>query len=550
MPYADPVTQKKAQQSYYYRRKSERLAAQLRPPAVTAVANYDKVEGNEWVQAWQTWAEAMIVPTGSRDTIGKPFIIHDYQLEFARLYADPNLNVAICSIPRKMAKTATTASFVTYDLLHGPEYWAGAVASINYELTTEVKKAIQALVSVNGELVGRNTWRIDGQEVTIYRSKDKGVVCGTRSLEFLAADKRSGGHGKSLDVVVFDELGRTNEDDREMLTALLAALGIKDGKLVGISPRYDSPLMAEYRQQANDSPYVDYVEYAADIDDDPYDKATWYKANPGLGTIFPFSAMEKAAEIAKQSDANKPFFLAQHLNMPLNPEKITIVQVHEWLGIYNKDKLENEAVYLGVDLGGSASMSCVSAIGSQSGQMQVWGAWPGYRSIEERARADSVGNRYQKMLDIRELRLYSGRLVPVGQFLRDVFKELIENGCTILEIGADRYRDTEMLQMLDDEGWYHIPVNFRPVGGGKDGSFDIRAFQESVLLRRIGCNYSLLMESAIASSKIKVVNGNPSLEKVAANSRIDALSAAVLAVGIWKRNFSDNIQESSFKIWT
>ena len=182
--------------------------------------------------------------------------------------------------------------------------------------------------------------------------------------------------------------------------------------------------------------------------------------------------------------------------------------------------------------------------------MRFWGAWPDYRTIEDRARADNVGTDYQKMLDLGELKLYSGRVVPNGQFLRDVLDDLYADECTVIEIGADRYKDTDVLQMLDDEALFHIGVNFRPVGAGKDGSYDIRAFQHGVLTKKISCKPSKIMERAIASSKIKVENGNPSLEKVAQNSRIDALAAAVLAVGLWRRNFSEDDSEVQFKIWT
>ncbi len=65
------------------------------------------------------------------------------------------------------------------------------------------------------------------------------------------------------------------------------------------------------------------------------------------------------------------------------------------------------------------------------------------------------------------------------------------------------------------------------------GSADIRAFQAEVLEEHVRTHRSLLMDTAIYECNIgHDTNGNPRLGKSRTRGRIDALEAAVLAVGL------------------
>ena len=519
-------------QRAYDRGKSRdkwKARAKAAKESAVPINNATGLQGDEFVTAFVDWAEKLIVPAGSAATVGKRFQIKPYQLEIVRAFANGELTKVIVSIPRKNAKTAIVALLALFCLLRAPEYWNGIVASITLDLTITVYKQMRAIVNTN-----------DIEGLHFFRSKPPKITCGTRELQFVASNKRSGGHSFSCDLVLFDEYGLTNESDRDIVEALLASLAITQGKFIAISPQYDSPLMREDREAANESKQIELIEYAATLDDDPFALETWEKANPALPDILPIEALEKAAERAQLSEANLPYFLSQHLNLPVNPEKQSIVFVHEWQNIYNDEDLEGEEVWLGIDPGGSASMTAAFAVGERSGRCRVWGAWGDYISLLERGRADGVGRRYEKMRERGELRLYSGREVPVGQFLRDVLTDLHEVDCGVRALATDTYRFDEVMQTIETEELHHLPVDERRVGSGKDGSYDVRAFQHCVYTERISCKPSLIMESAIASSKIKVENGNPSLEKVTTNTRIDALSAAILAVGLFRRHYDED----------
>ena len=485
-----------------------------------------------FVERFQKWAERLIIPLGHRDVVGKRFKLQQFQLDFLKeVIADEDIKLGVLSVPRKNAKTMLLSLYLLFCLLFEREYFYALVAAPTAELTQELKRQIEALCTIN---------KIE--HVTVYASPTPGkVTCGTRTLQFLATDRKTTGHSKGADMVVIDELGRFTENNRTVINALRQALAISNGPLYAISPQYDSPFMYEFREVAKVESDHKFVEFKADVDDDPFDEATWYKANPGLGTIKSVEYMRRAARDAQTNEANLPDFLAAELNLPYSPEKQMICAVQEWKNIYAAKPLENEPVFLGIDLGGSASMTAACAIGSNSGRMRFWGAWGDYRSLTERGRADGVGNRYEQMYNLEELRLYQGRLVQVGAFIRDVLGELAEAGCDIIAMGADRYRADELSQVMDEENLWRIPVDFRPVGSGPDGSADIRAFQKNIHTGKISCQPSLLMESALASATLKYTNNNPSLERATSNSRIDIVSAAVIAVGMFERNYNINM---------
>ena len=132
-----------------------------------------------------------------------------------------------------------------------------------------------------------------------------------------------------------------------------------------------------------------------------------------------------------------------------------------------------------------------------------------------------------------ELRTYPGRVTPVAEFMADLAERVDSEN--VVAVAADRFRRAEAIQAMEDAGVFW-PMEWRAMGSGPDGSYDIRAFQKTILERRLFPGESLLLESALADSAIREDgNGNPSLERGRSRGRIDALASAVLAVGLGER---------------
>ena len=178
-------------------------------------------------------------------------------------------------------------------------------------------------------------------------------------------------------------------------------------------------------------------------------------------------------------------------------------------------------------------MTAAASYWPETGRFEVRGAFPAEPNLAARGEADGVGDRYLHMQERGELRVYPGKVTPVGRFLAWVAESL--KGEQVEQAIADRYRQAEAEQAMASAG-VRWEMEWRAVGAGTHGSADIRGFQSEVLDAHLQLAPSLLMSSAIAESKVgRDTNGNERLDKQRSKGRIDAVQAGVLAVAAGRR---------------
>ena len=179
-------------------------------------------------------------------------------------------------------------------------------------------------------------------------------------------------------------------------------------------------------------------------------------------------------------------------------------------------------------------MSALVAYWPQTHRLEAWGGFPSTPGLAERGMADGVGARYQRMADEGEIATYPGRSMSPGLFVRDCLDRLA--GSRIRALGADRYRQADVVDALASGGWRHGEPVWRGTGAHTraDGSYDVRAFQRAVLRRTLAVRKgSVLWASAIRDSEIRTdASGNPAIEKARSRGRIDVLQAGVIALGL------------------
>ena len=475
------------------------------------------------VRALCEWAESKLeVPTGPLQ--GQPFRIDPWQREFLADALGPGVREAGLSVARKNGKTGLVA-LVCLGYLVGPlnrPQWRGLVTSLTGELAKELRHAIE-LTAATGPL-----------PVDVRRSPTPGHVLGLNGsrLDFLAADKATG-HAVGCDLAIIDEAGLMPEQKRDLWNAVLASVSGRDGRLLCISIQGSGPMFSGIRDRRGD-PSVVWHEYAAAAGCALDDPESWHAANPGLASgIKSERYMADAARRALHSPSDQRAFRALDLNAPVDPGKEPICAVTDYQACIVPELPERTGrVYVGIDIGGSASMTALAAFWPASGRFECWGAFPDTPDLAERGLGDGVGNRYLVMRDRGEIRTYPGRDTPARAFLRDCADRL--RGSRIGGAGADRYRKAEVLQVLSDAGlaW---PIVWRGTGASAkaDGSADVRAFQRAVLRRSVAWRESLLLASAIQESDIRFdPAGNPAIDKARKLGRIDALQAAVIAAGL------------------
>ena len=188
---------------------------------------------------------------------------------------------------------------------------------------------------------------------------------------------------------------------------------------------------------------------------------------------------------------------------------------------------------MGVDLGAATSMTAAVAIWPRTGRMEAWGAFPATPPLSERGKGDGQGGLYLEMEKRGELKVYSGRVTPVAPFLYDVAQWL--EGENVIAVACDVFKQNEAI-----DGWERAgvdwPIDWRREGAGRDGAYDVRAFQRLVHHGILRIRENKLLTAAIMDSEVKRDrNNNEYLEKARFNGRIDAMAAAKLAAGLAER---------------
>lgn len=429
---------------------------------------------------------------------------------------------ALLCMARKNAKSAICA-VLALGYLAGPlrtAGWRGAVASLGKDKAGELRSQCEAIALASG-LDGLRFRRVP------YPGK---ITSETGQLEILSAD-RSAGHASSFDLVIADELGLFPARARELMAGLRSSVSAKDGRLLAISVRGDSPLLEEMLARA-ELPETHVALYAGEAGADLFDERAWAAANPGLGVIKSRNYMLDAARRAAATPADQGQFRAYDLNERLNPAHETVVTVDQWQACEADELPAREGrCYVGVDLGGSASMTCAVAYWPASGRMQAWGAFPSMPGLRERGQADGVGAAYETMQAQGQLRTYGGQVTDVAAFLADVFGEI---GGRVAAVGCDRYRRSEMEEAARAAG-LRFPLTWRGTGASRaaDGSHDVRAFQRAVLQRQVHVQRCQLWRMALRYAVLRYdPAGNPALDKSGIRHRIDAVQAGVIAAGL------------------
>ena len=225
-----------------------------------------------------------------------------------------------------------------------------------------------------------------------------------------------------------------------------------------------------------------------------------------------------------------PDFRAFDLNQGLDPTREMILVPSDLKGcIVPESELPERAgpCVVGLDIGESTSGTAATIIWPETGRTEFRFAFGAIPKLKDRQRRD--GAPYVEMERRGELKLYPGRIVPVGPFLEDLIADLA--GERVLMLAADYYKQSEAEDVLD-RAKVRWPREFRRAGRGPQGGRDVRGFQRLVVGCRLKFLESLALASAIRGSRIhRDGNANPALDKSGSRDRIDVLSSAVIAGG-------------------
>lgn len=215
-------------------------------------------------------------------------------------------------------------------------------------------------------------------------------------------------HGINPTVVIFDELhAQPNRDLWDVMT-FGAGAARKEPLWWVITTAGDDPdrhsigwEIHEYARRLIDKEIEDPFWYAkiycADEDDDIFDEAVWYKANPSLGRTFDIDIIRQEALQARNSEGMEKLFRWLRLNQWVSLKALGWLPLPLWdrtVGTWGLDDLIGKYCYLGLDLSSTVDLTAAALLFPPQEGLEDWRAmfeaWIPAEHMKERIRRDKV----------------------------------------------------------------------------------------------------------------------------------------------------------------
>ncbi|MBJ3777873.1 terminase large subunit domain-containing protein [Acuticoccus mangrovi] len=459
---------------------------------------------------------------------GRPLKLAPFQRQFIKGALSNDVNVACLSVGRGNGKTALSAGLALGALLG---VW-------------DDQPRREILVAARTRDQGRVAWQyIEGlarslpdeirARLQFRRSPILSVTLDNEhEIRVLAADGKSA-LGTSPTFVLMDERGHWALDKGDALEhALLTGLGKRNGKalIISTSASDDAHPFSRWLDEPQEGVYVQEHRPAPALPAD--DRESLLIANPGakggIGASLEWLEAQARRAIARGGSTLTSYRLYHRNERVAAENRDCLLTVDEWLQCEAQDVPPRSGpCVIGIDLGGSSSMSAAAYYWPETHRLETLGWFPSKPSLLDRGQRDGVSSRYVEMLDRGELAALGDQTVPVAPWLKVVMQHVA--GESIAAILADRYRQSELGEAMDAVG-IRTPVTWRGFGF-KDGGEDCERFQRAAFDGKVVSLPSLLLRSAFADAIVlRDPANNMKLAKARSNGRIDAASATVLAV--------------------
>jgi phage terminase large subunit-like protein len=255
-------------------------------------------------------------------------------------------------------------------------------------------------------------------------------------------------------------------------------------------------------------------------------------ANPdaryGIGSSQEWLVAQARRAIQGGGSALTTFRLYNRNERVSGETREVLLTVGEWLACEAGElPARSGPCFVGIDLGGSASMFTAALYWPDMGRLEAVGTFPGKPTLADRGAADGVGQRYVEMETRGEWFTLGDQAVPVSPWLVEVMKRAAGENVTALV--ADRYKQAELGEAMQ-KACVTAPVVWRGQGF-RDGGEDAERFRRAAYDGLVPSAPSLLLRSAFADAVcLRDPANNIKLAKARSKGRIDAASATVLAV--------------------
>lgn len=494
-----------------------------------------------------SFVETLRIPEGK--LAGQCVKLPKYQRQFIMGAFGNGIMAAVLSIGRGNGKTALSAGLALAEL-------SGAFnPQPKREILFAARNRDQAKIAFNF-LVGfiEGLPAEEQKHFTIRRGQRLEVettLNGGALARCIAADGKSV-LGGAPTLAILDERAAWTPDKGDALeNAIISGLGKRDGRVLIISTSAPDDANAFSRWIDDPPPGTFVQEHRPAAGLPPDDIESLLVANPGSKEGIGADPAWLLAQ-AKRAIARGGSALASFRNLNRNERVNTetgavLITTDEWLAaeVAVLPPREGDCI-LGVDLGGSRSMSAAAAYWPQTGRLEALGAFPSNPSLADRGQSDGVGRRYVEMQERGEMFTQGDLIVPPGPWLQRIVSHL---DYPITAVVGDRFREAEFREALQAAGM-RVPYIARG-NGFRDGGEDVERFRSALFDGRVKVVPSLLLRSAFSEAVVVIDDsGNEKLTKKRSLGRIDAASATVVAVAEGQRRMAVPERAPARVVWT
>ncbi|MEK4026305.1 terminase large subunit [Sporosarcina sp. FSL W7-1283] len=398
------------------------------------------------------------------DFYGQPFLLLDWQHDTIwDVYGTVNesgyrhYRYAYLEVPKKNGKTSLIAALSVYHLVcDGMQGQIYCCASDRQQATLAYKAAV-GMIEQDEELS-------KVLKITDSRKEIENIHTGT-VLKVLSAEAFTK-HGINPTVVIFDELH--SQPNRELWDVMTFGAGAarKEPLWWVITTAGDDPdrnsIGWEIHEKAikiRDGELVDptwYVKiYGAEEDDDIWDEATWYKANPSLGHTIPIESVRQEAISAKNSEASEKLFRWLRLNQWVSLKQHSWQPLSLWdstNGDWSLSELVGKRCYPGLDLASTTDLTAACYLFPPQEGFDDWrfitDAWVPDESMKERVLRDKVP--YDRWVNQKFLHATPGNVVDY-EFVEARLLSANQQ-YDIAALGTDPWNSRMLTQRLMNEG--------------------------------------------------------------------------------------------------
>ncbi|WP_410824345.1 terminase large subunit [Methylobacterium oryzisoli] len=468
---------------------------------------------------------------------GKPFQLDAWQERIVRrIFGDTlsdgtrRIKNVIMLVSRGARKTSLTAALALLMTVHADfRVHAGQVVLAAHDR----EQARIGFEEATGLVAAR---RKLGAAVRIRNNKSEVVHTRSRATLKAVSSDAAAQNGRTPNFVVFDEVHAWKR--RDLYDVLRTGLSKSENTLSivisqagrgaeGIAHEVFDYGRKVARGEIHDEGTLPIL-FENPPDADPFDEASWHRANPGLARGYPNLTMLR--QFAREA-ASRPAMLAKfkndHLGIWLESNDTPWLELGTWdvgaEGLVDLDERTGETCWLGVDLGRTDDLTAiVAAFRDQDGGFSVY---PLVFAPEETI-AGREDVPYRQWTEAGHITPSPGAVTDYAA-VEDTIRSLCKR-FDVAEICFDPWSASQMMQRLGEEG---LPV-YAHRQGYQSMSEPMRAFERAVVGRRLRHGGNPLLRWCVGNVIVDMdPAGGIKPNKRKSKDKIDPAVAAVMALG-------------------